>query len=370
MGLYENAVGAFQEVYNKHIETLEGHLLNVTAELEETRTMLSTVGTELLEARIENTRLTEARDQLLAQIDLLKKRIEELETAEDPGILPFWGAPVFRDEFDGDLSKWSVRNNALTFDTAKNMAANVTIEDGILHIRGKWLDTPLKEGKQGIVTHTTGYLDTIGKFSQQYGRWEIRCKMPAGANTRGALGAFWLRSDSHAGEIDIIERWGQGGVMTKDYDPYVKDTGWTTFHSNTNGSSASDYVKTFLRHYQHGIPKDSEDTWHTYAFEYMPDYIALYVDDKLVKKILPTDKDPENTSTKKRANGQLVNPDGTYAWLWNKNYFGSPFNIRMNLHVGPGAQYWGNPDPNNRALTKDPLDYQVDYVRVYAMPGA
>lgn len=356
MSIHDDARAASEAVYDR--------------ELDRYQTLLSIADAELESLRTDKNSLVAEQEHLLLRIKELEARIKELETPPpvDPGVLPEWGAPVWRDEFDGDLSKWNVRHNALTFDTAKNMRENVTIENGSLHIRAKWLATPLKEGKQGIVTHTSGYIDTIGKFSQQYGRWEIRCKMPAGANTRGALSAFWLRN-ALSGEIDAIERWGQGGVMTKDYEPYVANTGWTTFHSNTEGSSQPDYIKTFWRHYQHGIPKDAEDTMHTYAFEYMPDYTATYVDGKLVKRVTPDMPDPENPPTKKRANGTLVNPSGTYAWCWDPKYFGAPFNMRLNLHVGPGKDYWGNPDPANRALTKDPLDYEVEYVRVYAPKG-
>lgn len=309
----------------------------------------------------DNLALKETIDGLRIRITELEARIEELEnpTPADPGVLPVWGAPVWRDEFDGDLSKWNIRNNALTFDTARNMRANSTIENGVLHIRGKWLATPEKSSSlpKGIVTHTTGYLDTIGSFSQTYGRWEIRCKVPTGANTRGALAAFWLRNENKTGEIDIMEAWGRGGTMHADYTKYVQDTGVTTFHSNTNGSGSSTngkpYVKTLWRHFEHGIPRNVAEGFHTYAFEYMPDYIAMYVDDKQVFRVTPTSIDPQ---VKTR----------TLAWLWDADFFGGPKNMRLNLHVGPSADYWGLPDENNRGLTQDPLDYQVEYVRVYA----
>jgi beta-glucanase (GH16 family) len=316
----------------------------------------ATLLTERAEADRQVESLNATVDALTATVAELRARIAALEAAADPGILPVWGAPVWRDEFDGDLSKWNVRDRYLTFDRAEARAANVTIENGILHVRGKWLATPEARGPQGQITHTTGYIDTrrIGAtdklFSQRYGRWEIRAKMPAGPMTRGALSAFWLRADSHPGEIDIIERWGQGGTMPAYYDPYVKDTGWTTFHSDTMGSSAAGYMKTFWRHYQHGIPKDSVDTWHTYAFEYMPDYIAMFVDGKQVFRVTPTTMDPEVRTR-------------TLAWLWDPRFFGSPLHMRLNLHVSPSAANWGLAD---RAYTQDPLDYQVDYVRVYA----
>lgn len=305
-------------------------------------------------AGLETTKAT-----LTARIAELEKIIADLQQPADPGVLPEWGAPVWRDEFDGDLSKWNIRNNALTFDTARNMRANSTIEDGVLHIRGKWLDTPERGSNlpQGIVTHTTGYLDTIGTFSQPYGRWEIRCKVPTGDNTRGALAAFWLRNENKTGEIDIMESWGRGGAMSSTYTKYVQETGVTTFHSNTNGSGSSTngkpYTKTLWRHFEHGIPRNVSEGFHTYAFEYMPDYIAMYVDSEQVFRVTPTSVDPQ---VKTR----------TLAWLWDEDFFGGPKNIRLNLHVGPSKDYWGLPDENNRGLTQDPLDYQIDYVRVYA----
>lgn len=347
----------------------------LTARAVAAESQLVAVRAELSAARADVVGASKRIDELEGVVETLttdlvkaRARIAELEKPTkpvDPGVLPVWGAPVWRDEFDGDLSKWNVRDNWDTFDTARAMAGNVTIEDGILHIRGTWYPTPLKAGPQGTLTHTTGYLDTRAykagdkKFSQQYGRWEIRAKMPAGANTRGALSAFWLRADNHPGEIDVVERWGRGGTMPAAYETYVRDTGWTTFHSNTMGSGSAavngkPYAKTFWRHYQNGIPKDAEDTWHTYAFEYTPDYIATFVDGKQVMRVTPTTPDPE-------VKGR------TLAWLWDKDFFGSPFHMRLNLHVGPSAANWGLPDPANRSLT-GPLDMQVDYVRVYALP--
>ena len=38
--------------------------------------------------------------------------------------------------------------------------------------------------------------------------------------------------------------------------------------------------------------------------------------------------------------------------------------MRLNLHVGPSAKYWGIPDPTHKDWTK-PLDFQVDYLRIW-----
>lgn len=282
----------------------------------------------------------------------------------DPTYRPGFGTPVFQEDFTGDLSKWNVRNNFLTIDTARAMTSNATIESGQLHLKGTWLTTPEAAGPQGTITHYTGYVDTRNlsdaanptpkHFSQQYGRWEIRCKVPTGANTRGALAAFWLRCDSTPGEIDIMESWGGGGTMAADWTNYIKDSAVTTFHSSTSSATVNGkpYKKTMWRHWQSGVPKPLWDGFHVYAFEYMPTYIATYVDGIQVMKVTPSSTDPMN--------------GGTLAWLWDSDFFGSPMHIRTNLHVGPSPDYWGLPDPNNRQWTVDPLDFAIDYIYAYA----
>lgn len=292
-----------------------------------------------------------------------------LNPSPDPAWLPGWGVPVWRDEFTAGLSKWNVRNNFITFDTARAMSSKVAIVDEQLRLRANWLTTPEATGPQGIITHETGYIDTRNltdsanpnpkRFSQQYGRWEVRCKTPSGPNTRGSLAAFWLRCDNHPGEIDIMEAWGGGGTMAADWTTYIKDSAVTTFHSSTTSGTVNGkpYTKTLFRHWQAGVSRTAWSQFHTYAFEYMPTYIALFVDNIQVMRVTPTSPDPQNSGK-------------TLAWLWDSDFFGSPFHIRLNLHVGPSASFWGLPDPNNRSWTSDPMDFLVDYVRVYAPGGA
>lgn len=286
----------------------------------------------------------------------LQARIVELETPPappDPAILPGWGAPVWRDEFDGDLSQWNVRHDWLTMDTANAVRENAFIKDGVLHLLGTWLDVPEERGPKGIITHQTGYLDTRLKvtrnepnpvhFSQMYGRWEIRCQTPTGANTLGALAAFWLRADNHSGEIDILEAWGGAPIMPKrdEHQRYVSGTGVTTVHSDTMGGG-----KQFkVRHFESGTPRTVHSEMHVYAFERTPEYMSVTVDGVQVFRVTPLEQ----------------------PWLWDPRFFGSPLHMRLNLHIGPNETYYGLPDPANRHLTTDPLDFQIDYVRVYAL---
>ena len=235
----------------------------------------------------------------------------------------------------------------LLFDAAVVDRGQVTVDgDDTLHIRADWLDEPVvrpsTSAGPSLLWHKTGYLDQRvlrsgnASFSQQYGRWEIRAKTPTGPNTFGSLAAFWLRN-SQSGEIDIMEAWGYDDQAVRDQRI---NTATTTIHTHTSNPGANE--KYFWHHADFGGPANVWNDFHTYAFELTPEYAAIYVDGKELKRVTPA----------------------THPNLWNPNYFGSPLHVRLNLHVGPSAQYWGLPDPNNRDATQN-LDFQVDYVRMW-----
>ena len=266
-----------------------------------------------------------------------------------------WGAPDWRDEFDGtaiDPKKWNVRtksNLGLTMDGAIPDAGQVSVTGGLLHLKAEWLPTvqARTESATGVkvLTHKTGYIDQRGLKSgdvsrgQQFGRWEIRCKTPTGTNTLGALAAFWLRNNNK-GEIDMMEAWGYG----KDFPAagkVMKDNTKTTFFGDTSTTSS---LITQVRHHEMGGTAVPWDGFHTYAFELLPNRAAIIEDGKTIWTTTPA-KSPA---------------------IWGSS-FQSPLHMRLNLHVGPSATYWGLPDPNNRSLTK-PLDFEVDYVRTWAAP--
>ncbi|MFC0678144.1 family 16 glycosylhydrolase [Lysobacter korlensis] len=274
-----------------------------------------------------------------------------------------WGEPTWRDEFDYvdpgtgrpaiDPAKWNVRGRSdlgLLFDAAVPDRGQVSVDAaGIAHIRGDWLDTPtIRTAGAGPTElwHTTGYLDQRSLKSgdvsrgQRWGRWEIRAKVPTGPKTYGALAAFWLRN-SQLGEIDILEAWGYNEHAAPGGQRI--DTSTTTVHTNTLNVNNEKYI---WHHADSGAPTPVWDDFHTYAFELLPDYAAIYVDDVRVARVTP-----------------LTHPN-----LWNEAYFGSPLHMRLNLHVGPSSKYWGLPDPAHRDWTQ-PLDFQVDHVRTWERHG-
>ena len=240
---------------------------------------------------------------------------------------------VWSDEFDGpsgsavDSSKWSFNiggngwgNNEL--ETYTSRTANSDLEGGRLAIKA------LKEtftGPDNITrNYTSARLLTRNKFSQAYGRFEARIKIPYG---QGIWPAFWMLGDNidtahwpNCGEIDVMENIGK--------EPSIVHG---TFHgpgySGGSGVSAA-----------YTLPSGQKfsDDFHTFALEWEPNVMRFYVDGHLYKTRTPVDL-PARTS-----------------WV-----FDHPFFIILNLAVGGG---WpGNPD----ATTVFPQQMLVDYVRVY-----
>jgi beta-glucanase (GH16 family) len=237
---------------------------------------------------------------------------------------------VFDDEFDGasvDRGKWNVRNNWAAgneLSVATSRTQNVSEAGGVLTIHA------LREQySTGSTTrdYTSGYLDTIGRSSLKYGRWEIRAKLPT---AQGLWPAFWLRGDSTVGEIDILEAIGG-----------VPGTVVQTVHQSTNG----DMDKSGYEAKPAGFDPAQ---WHTYALERDPDgTLRWYIDDKLTRQRTPSDLD---------------NQGKPMTWL-NGDTFSSPWNIRLNLQVGGSMPAYFNKQVGSTSRLPD--SYQVDWVRVY-----
>jgi beta-glucanase (GH16 family) len=240
---------------------------------------------------------------------------------------------VWSDEFDGtsgspvDSNKWSFDiggkgwgNNEL--ETYTNRTANADLEGGSLVIKA------LKEtytGRDNITrNYTSARLLTRNKFTQTYGRFEARIKLPFG---KGLWPAFWMLGDNigtvgwpTCGEIDIMENIGK--------EP-------STVHGTFHGPGYSG-AKGVSAAYKLPNGQKFADDFHAFAVEWEPNVMRFYVDGLLYKTRTPSDV-----------------PAGT-TWVFNH-----PFFIILNVAVGGG--FPGNPD----ATTVFPQLMKVDYVRVY-----
>ena len=240
---------------------------------------------------------------------------------------------TWSDEFDGpdgstpDPKKWTVEtggggwgNNELEYYTARR--TNSRVEKGNLVIDA------LQEkftGPDGVTReYTSARLKTEKLFTQKYGKFEARIRIPKGP---GLWPAFWMLGDDiptvgwpACGEIDIMENIGvePGTVHGTIHGPG---------YSGKNPLGAP-YV----------FPSGNvADDFHVFAVEWEPKEIRFYVDGHLYETCTTADL-----------------PAGT-RWV-----FDHPFFLILNVAVGGG---WpGNPD----ASTKFPQEMLVDYVRVYS----
>src|SRR4051812_32289957 len=176
----------------------------------------------------------------------------------------------------------------------------------------------------GQCQYTSARILTNTKFTQKYGRFEARIKIPYG---QGIWPAFWMLGDNIAtvpwpscGEIDIMENIGK--------EP-------STVHGTIHGPGYSG-ANGIGSPYALPAGQKFSDDFHIYALEWSPNTLRFYVDGSLYRTIVASDT-----------------PQGT-AWV-----FDHPFFIIMNVAVGGG---WpGSPDQT----TVFPQTMLVDYVRVY-----
>ncbi len=240
---------------------------------------------------------------------------------------------VWADEFNGpngstvDPKNWTFEiggngfgNDELEYYTDR--PKNAVVENGNLVIHA------LKEqytGQDGVTRdYTSARLKTQGKFSQRYGRFEARIKIPYG---QGLWPAFWMLGDDittagwpDCGEIDMMENIGKEPA-----------TAHGSIHGPGYSGSEGIEARTSLQ-----APQRLADNFHVYAAEWEPRVIRFYLDDQLYVTRTPADL-----------------PRGR-KWV-----FDHPFFLLLNVAVGGG---WpGNPD----ATTTFPQTMLVDYVRVY-----
>jgi beta-glucanase (GH16 family) len=208
---------------------------------------------------------------------------------------------------------------------------NVRVENGKLFV-----ESHVKDGKI-----SSGRIHSAGKGDIQYGRVEVRAKLPVGQGTWPAIWMLpsdpfmyasncdptidWQGNDDcdawpNSGEIDIMEHVGydqnriHGTVHTKAYY-------WV------NGEQRKASIEA---------PRASQE-FHVYAMEWSPDRIDVFLDDVLYFTYLKQSED------------------------WQAWPFDHPFHLILNLAVGGGWGGAGGPTD----LSAFPARMEVDYVRMY-----
>jgi beta-glucanase (GH16 family) len=232
---------------------------------------------------------------------------------------------VWADEFDGnavDLTKW--QNEIWTSPHNNEQQAYVpqqaTVGNGMLTITAT--NQPYG-GKQ----YRSARLES--HYTNQYGRWEIRAKLPS---TKGTWPAIWLLPNvdqypwPSQGEIDILENRGQQPNLTS-----------SAFHYGPNWE-AHQYKYDENTQSRFGQPVNYHDGFHTYSVEWDATKIKFFVDDINWYTLYDSD-----------VNGTISN--------------NAPMETVLNVAVG--GDFLGGNDQQPDASSVWPQTMQVDYVRVF-----
>jgi len=209
---------------------------------------------------------------------------------------------VYSDEFNGPLDTATWANRT-PWNTRSPGLAELAYYDANNCTFANGTMT-LKSENRAISTYSyaSGIVSSLNRTRFSYGYFEIRAQLPKGP---GIWPAFWLTNDSTL-EIDVLEMLGDRPSRL-----------YQTLHKN--GSQV--YQKVW-------DGPDYSAGYHTYAVDWQPTYIKWYVD------------------------GQLTT---TYTGAIPSD----PMMICLNTAVGgawPGAP---------TAATTFPVNYDIDYVRVY-----
>jgi beta-glucanase (GH16 family) len=256
------------------------------------------------------------------------------------GSLPKAGGGTWQcswsDEVNGttlDTSKWLVQQTSLSGFTQGggcfvNSPGNVAVGGGTLRLTARKEAAPFTcaDPVHGAFTtqYTTASVSTFGRFSQAFGRFEVRAKL-APVFVTGLQTSFWLWPDDQfkygawpaSGEIDIAEIYTQypdRAIPYVHYNPATLDWNVTNNYCLINDISQ----------------------YHTYAVEWTTDTITILYDGKTC---LVDDWDPAG----------LVKPAP----------FDHPFMVALTQALGMTTNAF---DP---ATTPLPATTQVDYVRVW-----
>ncbi|CAM9843338.1 unnamed protein product [Chrysoparadoxa australica] len=302
--------------------------------------------------------------------------VEEEEEAEDDGIMADHNGVMrellWADEFDGvelneDIWEYELGNGCLEgtctggidwpIDSAQCTAgacghgnrelqsyekANVALEDGVLKLTAR----KEHDGNASFLPNgsplSSGRIQTHGDFLLQYGRIEVKAKLPKG---RGAWPTIFLLPNAYeyggwpgSGELDILEAYNSEygdansvlGTTHFGYPQYPVSLG----AKGQNGCVLKNDYASY-----------ADDEYHIFAVDWAPRSIKWYVDRQLYCEV-----------TQFWAGTAQDNPLAP---------FDKPFTLILSLAMGgdlPGTVF--------ASLIDDdlfPMEYALDYVRVFKL---
>ena len=257
---------------------------------------------------------------------------------------------IWQDEFDNDGrpdERWDyeygfVRNKELQW----YQPDNATVKDGVLVIEGRrevvenpYYEEGSREWRRARpqAEYTSSCLTTRKSFQFKYGRVEVRAKIPTAS---GSWPAIWLLGNRWGwpggGEIDMMEYYIAKGVPS-----ILANACW---ENERRGEPLWDSVVIPFTHFT-----DNDADWaskfHVWRMDWDESIVKLYLDDELLNTIDLTQ------TINKNGRGKGQNP-------FSNDIEDFGMYLLLNLAIGENG---GIPDDSSF-----PLDYCVDYVRVYS----
>jgi beta-glucanase (GH16 family) len=240
------------------------------------------------------------------------------------------------DNFDGkslDPSKWIIQHTAATgfrsgLTCFTDSSKNIQVGRGELKLTASTLKGKFvckSPSGDFTTTYTGGMIGTRTKFSQAYGRFEVRAKYPD-VTKPGVHGGFWMYPLNHtygrwpaSGEIDVAEWWSVDPTLVL-----------PSLHFNGRNSEVDSGW---------GCRVADPSNYHTYTVEWLPTGFSFFIDGTPCFTRTPTPDEP------------LVAPQP----------FDQPFSMILNMGVGTD-----NGTVNAVSSTTPlPATYSVDYAKAW-----
>ncbi|MFD2657606.1 glycoside hydrolase family 16 protein [Gracilibacillus thailandensis] len=248
-----------------------------------------------------NTHKSNQIDSFTKQLSIKNKYIED-------GWSLVWQDEFNQKQLDPDLwniENWAAqKNNELQFYTPDN----IKVSDGKLQLISK------KQRYKGR-SYTSAAIHSKDKFYFQYGKVEMRAKLPSG---QGIFPAFWMMpniDNTWLPEIDIMEMLG-----------HKPNEIWMVQH----WLNEDQQLKSNADHF---VGDDYSQDYHTFSIEWKPGSITWLIDDK--ERFQSTQSIPQE-------------------------------DMYLYLNTAIGGDWPGSPDDT----TVFPQVFEVDYIRVYQQKGA
>jgi beta-glucanase (GH16 family) len=239
---------------------------------------------------------------------------------------------IWEDNFNGsrlDTSKWNIllREQSKHNELQYYVPDEVYVEKGMLRIRSRIR-------RYGNMEYTSGRLDTRGKLTPVYGRFEIRAKLPVG---QGIWPAYWLYPQNRNWQMEYI----MSEAVANGKESFIpEERPWYSEIDIMEFLGHEPNILYGTLHYYSfdGQKKASSGTWrgdvdyskefHIYALDWEPDSIKWYID------------------------GHLLH--ATASGIPHTPHY-------LIINTAIGGAWPGNPD----STTVFPQFHDVDFVRVY-----